>query len=90
MPLTVLQLNEPSQFIEGALQLLANRDHPQNAPVEPSRQLGPQLLENFTDVHRWATEYFRARFQMPTVGSDIPVVRAMLNNIERSRRDWSL
>jgi hypothetical protein len=63
--------------------LLANRDHPQNTPVEPSRQLGPQLLENFTDVHRWATEYFRSRFAMPTVGSDVPVVRIVQPIIER-------
>jgi hypothetical protein len=81
--LTFVQLNEPSQFIQGALQLLANRDHPQNTPVEPSRQLGPQLLENFTDVHRWATEYFRSRFAMPTVGSDVPVVRIVQPIIER-------
>ncbi|KAG2135162.1 hypothetical protein DEU56DRAFT_913528 [Suillus clintonianus] len=75
-----VSLNEPSQFIQGALQLLANRDHPKNPPVEPSRQLGPQLLENFTDVHRWATEYFRARFGMSTVGSDIPVLLTIITN----------
>ncbi|KAG1768056.1 hypothetical protein EV702DRAFT_1203489 [Suillus placidus] len=75
-----VSLNEPSQFIQGALQLLANRDHPQNPPIDPSRQLGPQLIENFTDVHRWATEYFRARFGMSTVGSDIPVLLTIIMN----------
>ncbi|KAG1723459.1 hypothetical protein EDB19DRAFT_1763430 [Suillus lakei] len=75
-----VSLNEPSQFIQGALQLLANRDHPKNAPVDSSRELGPQLIENFTDVHRWATEYFRARFGMPTVGSDIPVLLTIITN----------
>ncbi|OAX33106.1 hypothetical protein K503DRAFT_658287, partial [Rhizopogon vinicolor AM-OR11-026] len=75
-----ISFNEPSTFIQGALQLLVNRDHPQNTPVEPSRQLGPQLLENFTDVHRWATEYFRARFAMPTVGSDVPVLLTIITN----------
>ncbi|KAG2338800.1 hypothetical protein BDR05DRAFT_992362 [Suillus weaverae] len=75
-----ISLNEPSQFIQGALQLLANRDHPQNPPIDPSRQLGPQLIENFTDVHRWATEYFRARFGMSTVGSDIPVLLTIITN----------
>ncbi|KAG1854478.1 hypothetical protein DFJ58DRAFT_660375, partial [Suillus subalutaceus] len=75
-----VSLNEPSQFIQGALQLLANRDHPKNPPIDPSRQLGPQLIENFTDVHRWATEYFRARFGMSTVGSDIPVLLTIITN----------
>ncbi|KAG1855938.1 hypothetical protein F4604DRAFT_1685596 [Suillus subluteus] len=75
-----VSLNEPSQFIQGALQLLANRDHPQNPPIDSSRQLGPQLIENFTDVHRWATEYFRARFGISTVGSDIPVLLTIITN----------
>ncbi|KAG2099608.1 uncharacterized protein F5147DRAFT_582616, partial [Suillus discolor] len=75
-----VSLNEPSQFIQGALQLLANRDHPKNPPIDPSRQLGPQLIENFTDVHKWATEYFRARFGMSTVGSDIPVLLTIITN----------
>ncbi|KAG1792732.1 uncharacterized protein HD556DRAFT_1377513 [Suillus plorans] len=75
-----VSLNEPSQFIQGALQLLANRDHPKNPSIDPSRQLGPQLIENFTDVHRWATEYFRARFGMSTVGSDIPVLLTIITN----------
>lgn len=75
-----VSLNEPSQFIQGALQLLANRDHPKNPPIDPSRQLGPQLIESFTDVHRWATEYFRARFGMSTVGSDIPVLLTIITN----------
>ncbi|KAG1727554.1 uncharacterized protein EDB91DRAFT_1061064 [Suillus paluster] len=75
-----ISLNEPSQFIQGAMELLANRDHPQEPPIEPSRQLGPQLLDNFTDVHRWATEYFRARFGMSTAGSDIPVLLTIITN----------
>ncbi|KAG1814280.1 uncharacterized protein BJ212DRAFT_1362610, partial [Suillus subaureus] len=75
-----VSLNEPSQFIQGALQLLANRDHPKDTPIDSSRQLGPQLIENFTDVHRWATEYFRARFGMSTVGSDIPVLLTIITN----------
>ncbi|KAG0701994.1 hypothetical protein DFH29DRAFT_775447, partial [Suillus ampliporus] len=75
-----VSLNEHSQFIQGAMQLLVNRDHPQDPPVEPSRQLGPQLLENFTDVHKWATEYFRTRFGMSTAGSDIPVLLTIITN----------
>ncbi|KIK37737.1 hypothetical protein CY34DRAFT_92254, partial [Suillus luteus UH-Slu-Lm8-n1] len=75
-----VSLNEHSQFMHGALQLLANRDHPQNSPIDASRQLGPQLIENFTDVHRWATEYFRTRFGMSTVGSDIPVLLTIITN----------
>lgn len=75
-----VSLNKPSQFIQGALQLLANRDHPQKSPIDASRQLGPQLIENFTDVHRWATEYFRMRFGMSTVGSDIPVLLTIITN----------
>lgn len=75
-----VSLNKPSQFIQGALQLLANRDHPQKSPIDVSRQLGPQLIENFTDVHKWATEYFRMRFGMSTVGSDIPVLLTIITN----------
>ncbi|KAG2131601.1 uncharacterized protein EDB93DRAFT_935104 [Suillus bovinus] len=75
-----VSLNEPSQFIQGALQLLANRNHLENHTIDPSRQLGPQLIENFTDVHRWATEYFRARFGMSNVGTEIPVLLTIITN----------
>lgn len=71
-----LQLNESSQFITGALQLLVNRDHPKGAHSDPSRRLGPQLLENFVDIRHWAQEYFRARHKMQNVEGDVPIVRS--------------
>lgn len=73
-----LQLNEPSQFITGALQLLVNRDHPKDAHSDPSRRLGPQLLENFVDIRHWAQEYFRTRHKMQNVEGDVPIVRFRL------------
>ncbi|EGN94226.1 hypothetical protein SERLA73DRAFT_144740, partial [Serpula lacrymans var. lacrymans S7.3] len=74
-----VSLNEPSQFIEGTLQMLANRNPPHSTP-EPSRQLEPQLLENFTDIHRWAAEYFRVRFGQQTVGTNVPVILTIITN----------
>lgn len=63
----------------GALQLLVNRDHPKDTHSDPSRRLGPQLLENFVDIRHWAQEYFRARHKMQNVEDDVPVVRSILH-----------
>ncbi|KIJ14819.1 hypothetical protein PAXINDRAFT_78584, partial [Paxillus involutus ATCC 200175] len=73
-----VSLDEPSQFILGGLQLLVNRD-PKNC-TDPSRQLGPQLIENFVDIRRWATEYFRSRHGMQAVDNDVPTLLTVITN----------
>ncbi|KIJ60510.1 hypothetical protein HYDPIDRAFT_51791, partial [Hydnomerulius pinastri MD-312] len=74
-----ITLNEPSQFVLGGLQLLVNRD-PKDSFTDRSRPLGPQLIENFVDVRRWATEYFRSRHAMQTVHSDVPTLLTIITN----------
>ncbi|KAL4069131.1 hypothetical protein J3A83DRAFT_4059514, partial [Scleroderma citrinum] len=76
-----ISLNEPSQFVAGALQLLVNRDHPKDACLDPSRRLGPQLLENFVDIRHWAHEYFRTRHKMKNVENDVPILLTAITNI---------
>ncbi|KAF9221260.1 hypothetical protein BS17DRAFT_711915, partial [Gyrodon lividus] len=73
-----VSLDKPSQFISGGLQLLVNRD-PKNC-TNRSPQLGPQLIENFVDIHRWATEYFRSRHGMEAVDDDVPTLLTVITN----------
>ncbi|KAG1723284.1 hypothetical protein EDB19DRAFT_1763892 [Suillus lakei] len=69
-----------SSFLMGPCNCLPIATTPKMLLLIHLVQIGPQLIENFTDVHRWATEYFRARFGMPTVGSDIPVLLTIITN----------
>ncbi|KAH7912659.1 hypothetical protein BJ138DRAFT_1147773 [Hygrophoropsis aurantiaca] len=75
-----VSLNHPSQFIAGALQLLTNRDSDDSDTGRP--QLGPQLLENFIDIHRWAEEYIRVRLGMSTqdIGENVPLLLVIITN----------
>ncbi|KAH0838845.1 hypothetical protein J3R83DRAFT_7257 [Lanmaoa asiatica] len=67
-----VSIDEPSEFILGAIQLLVNRDR--RGCADRSRQLGPQLIENYVDINRWATEYFRSRHGTHVVDSDVPTL----------------
>jgi len=71
----VLQLNDPSQFVLGAFQLLANRDTNETDNTEPSRKLPPQLLDGYMDIDRWAKDYLRTQFQQTHVENLVSVVR---------------
>ena len=68
----VPQIDEPSRSILAALHLLVNRDKP--GCTDRSRKLGPQLIENFLDIERWAKEYFRSRHATQVIDSDVPTV----------------
>ncbi|KAI9461150.1 hypothetical protein HD554DRAFT_2316687 [Boletus coccyginus] len=73
-----VSIDEPPQFILGAIQLLVNRD--KRGCTDRSRQLGPQLIENFVDIDRWAKEYFRSRHSMQVVDSDVPALLTIVMN----------
>ncbi|KAG9310438.1 hypothetical protein JVU11DRAFT_9578 [Chiua virens] len=74
-----VSVKEPSQSILAALKLLANRD--QEGYVEPSRRLGPQLIENFAEIDCWAKEYLRARHHTRIVDSEVTsLLTIVINN----------
>ncbi|KAF8124051.1 hypothetical protein EV363DRAFT_1227624 [Boletus edulis] len=71
-------IDEPPMFILGAVQLLVNRD--QKGCAGRSGRLGPQLIENFVDIDRWAKEYFRSRHDLQVVDSDVPALLTIVIN----------
>ncbi|KAG6373248.1 hypothetical protein JVT61DRAFT_6874 [Boletus reticuloceps] len=71
-------IDEPPKFILGAVQLLVNRD--QKGCAGRSGRLGPQLIENFVDIDRWAKEYFRSRHDLQVVDSDVPALLTIVIN----------
>ncbi|KAF8553175.1 hypothetical protein OG21DRAFT_1414806, partial [Imleria badia] len=73
-----VSIDEPPQFILGATQLLVNRD--QRGCTDRSRQLGPQLIENFVDIDLWAREYFRSQHATQLVDSDVPALLTIVMN----------
>ncbi|KAG8220652.1 hypothetical protein J3R82DRAFT_2920 [Butyriboletus roseoflavus] len=73
-----VSIDEPPQFILGAIQLLVNRDREDY--TERSRQLGPRLIENFVDIDRWAKEYFRSRHGTQLVDSDVSTLLTIVMN----------
>ncbi|KAF8433741.1 hypothetical protein L210DRAFT_3411579, partial [Boletus edulis BED1] len=71
-------IDEPPKFILAAVQLLVNRD--QKGCAGRSGRLGPQLIENFVDIDRWAKEYFRSRHDLQVVDSDVPALLTIVIN----------
>jgi hypothetical protein len=69
-----LQLNHPTQFVKGALQMLSNRNKESDEPVHPTHRLEPQLLDGFVDIHNFANEYLRSQFDQELIGDLVPVV----------------
>ncbi|KAF8639468.1 hypothetical protein AX17_001488 [Amanita inopinata Kibby_2008] len=70
-----VQLNDPSQFVSGTLQALANR-LPGNEQPDHSRQL--HLLDNFVDIDRWARVYLMHELQGRIAGNLVPVLMTII------------